>query len=36
VSVTADHRVCDGAQFAGFAHEIVARCVGDDPAAHRP
>lgn len=28
VSVTADHRVCDGAQFAGFAHDIVGRCVG--------
>lgn len=28
VAVTADHRVCDGAQFAGFAHDIVARCGG--------
>lgn len=27
VSVTADHRVCDGAQFAGFAHDVVAGCV---------
>ena len=33
VSVAADHRICDGGQFASFAHRFVELCGGGLPAA---